>query len=90
MFVVRDPVTHTSKYPFTYWRRFRSSGEAVLISHPLPMAGVELRLTSHGEDLTGLVEAFTDAIPIDPREPSAVQRKVHARRIPCPFSKSME
>lgn len=84
MFVVRDPVTHMSQIPFTYWRRVRSSREGILMSEPLPLAGLQLTLTPRARDLRGEVEAFTDAIPIDPREPSTVRRKVYARRIACP------
>ena len=80
LFVVRDPVTHTSRNPFTYWQRVGSSRERIRISYPLPLAGIALMLTPHAQDLTGLVEAFTDA-----SEPSDVRRKVYARRIACPI-----
>ena len=76
MFTARAP-----SESFTFWRRMSSSSLHILVSRPLPMAGVQLFLTPHGRDLTGSVMAFTDAL--EEGKPSEITRPVYARRVSC-------
>lgn len=69
---------------FTYWQQVRVASDTVNISYPLPLGGIALRVTPDGQDLIGLVTAFTDAI--EQNKPSSVSRPVRAERIACiPF-----
>lgn len=66
---------------FTTWVRVSDTEPAIVISRPLPMAGLALRVTLRGTDLVGTIVAFTDAIPADGKASAA--HAVMARRIPC-------
>ena len=80
-----DSTRSADWYPvFTTWQRL-GADSTVLVSRPLPMAGLALRLTPSGEDLAGSIVAFTDAIPPDGRFQAT--HPVTARRVPCLHSK---
>jgi hypothetical protein len=68
--------------PWSYWRRRIANQDSILISYPLPLAGVDLILTPAGRDLSGMVLVFTDG-PIRGR-PTRARRPVYARRGVCP------
>jgi hypothetical protein len=78
MFVARD-----SAGRFTYWRHMDDPRKVVIRVSPTPLAfaGIDLTFTPVGRDLVGTVSAFTDAV--EARKPSAVDRRVRARRVAC-------
>jgi hypothetical protein len=80
-----DSTRSADWYPvFTTWQRL-GADSTVLVSRPLPMAGLALRLTPSGEHLAGSIVAFTDAIPPDGK--SQATHPATARRVPCLHSK---
>ena len=66
---------------FTTWFRVSDTEPAIVISRPLPMAGLALRVTLRGTDLVGTIVAFTDAVPADGK--ASASHAATARRIPC-------
>jgi len=66
---------------FTTWVRVSDTEPAIVISRPLPMAGLALHVKLSGTDLVGTIVAFTDAVPDDGK--SSASHAVTARRISC-------
>jgi hypothetical protein len=66
---------------FTTWVRVSDTEPAIVISRPLPMAGLALRVKLTGSDLVGTIVAFTHAVPDDGK--SSASHAVTARRIAC-------
>ena len=80
-------VVHSDSVPeyghglFSTWTRVSDYASTILVSRPLPMAGLELRLAPRDTDLVGTILSFTDA-PV-PGEDSEATHAVTAKRISC-------
>jgi hypothetical protein len=67
--------------PWSFWQQLVANQDSIRMSYPAPLAGFDLILAPEGRDLSGRVEAFTDA-PMR-GVPSRVRRPIYARRVRC-------
>jgi TonB-dependent SusC/RagA subfamily outer membrane receptor len=67
---------------FTYWARPGGQAGSVVVSYPLPLAGVRLVVQPVDSGLAGRIHSFTDAL--QPGKPSSASAPITARRILCP------
>lgn len=66
---------------FTTWMRGAGNSATIVVSKPMPMAGLELRLAPRDSNLTGTILSWTDAPA--PGEASEATHAVTAKRISC-------
>ncbi len=76
------PISRSTRSPFVFWSRVRSTADTILVGAPLPETGARMTLWPVVGGLAGSITTFTDAIP--PDGVAEATAPVRLRRFTCP------